>query len=612
MEKRWILFFIVTFLVIHFYIVTTQQGKKKVSPGELEGKKVQGVEGELTKEEDRYSTLSLERISKETVSSEQEKTLLKQQTEKKIEIETKLSKMVFGDRGARPVSWELTDPIYSEEMPDGKKYPVQIIPQENKLLDRELPLEINFREYNAKRYSDFNEIFYEVEQTRSNKGEDVLIFTSPVIDDLQVIKKYTIPNNKYYIELEIAIINNSESAIRIDDDKKGISMSWGPGIGRIPTINKSDRGFITAYYKVEGKMEMVSARQDRPVEDFRKVFWGGLETKYFFAAVFPGEIISDSKRSFEATKVLVRGKNVNPLYLQEKYPNFPMTIELYEPSSQIQPKGKLEYHYRIYVAPKNYNLLKKESYPVSQILFHNSYNWMRALCISLLVTLNWLNSYIKNYGVAIILLTILVKIVTHPLTHKGMKLQAKAMAEQQKIRPFIEEIQKKYKSNPQKRNAEMMKLYKEHGINPFGMLRGCVPMLIQMPIFFALYKLFNQSIDLKGQTFLWIKDLSLPDALFHFKSMGIDSFPLLGTSFNLLPILMGASQFFVSRVTTTNIKDPTQRQMMIMMPIVFTFILYSFPSGLTLYWLIQNIWQFAHQLITNKLIKKEEKPASQS
>ncbi len=601
MEKRWLLFFLITFIAVEFYIISNRPQKKEGN------KEISAVSKDSsTSQEDNSSTQSAS-VRTADRSSEDEKEIEKLAEETKKEnltlVLTNKSNIVFTDRGARPSIWENTETKYLEEMKDGKKYPVQVIPQDNKFFDRELPLEVNFKEYNSRSYNELNEVFYTLEESTNAEGSKVLTYTSPVINELQLIKTYTIPNDKYYIDLDIKLINLSQSNIRIEDDKKGLSISWGPGIGRFDSLDKNERPFIGAYYSTDDGMQFNSPKVDKPIEDSRKTYWGGLESKYFFTAVFPRKISENDKKNFHSSRILVRNRNIQPKYVEHKYPNYPITIEFFEEGIQLDSGKSIEYGYRIYAAPKNYSSLKKEDYPVSEILFHNSYSWMRWLCMILLKTLNWFNHYVKNYGIAIILLTIFIKIITHPLTHKGMKLQAKAMAEQEKIRPYIEEIQKKHKDNPQKRNAEMMKLYKEHGINPFGMLRGCIPMLIQMPIFFAFYKLLNQSIDLKNQGFLWINDLSRPDALFHFGS----SLPILGDSFNLLPLLMGVSQFFVSKISATNIKDPMQRQMMIMMPLVFIFILYSFPSGLILYWFIQNIWQFTHQLITNKLIKKEKK-----
>jgi YidC/Oxa1 family membrane protein insertase len=154
-----------------------------------------------------------------------------------------------------------------------------------------------------------------------------------------------------------------------------------------------------------------------------------------------------------------------------------------------------------------------------------------------------------------------------------------------------------------------MALYKEHGISPLAPLRGCLPMLIQIPIFFALYSLLSQSIDLRGASFLWIDDLSGPDKLVDLTAYGMAfQIPLLGwrvTSLNLLPILMGVSQFLMSKLTPTPTQDASQKQMMLIFTIMFPIMLYNFPSGLFIYWLINNVWQSVHQLIANRIIRKE-------
>jgi YidC/Oxa1 family membrane protein insertase len=210
-------------------------------------------------------------------------------------------------------------------------------------------------------------------------------------------------------------------------------------------------------------------------------------------------------------------------------------------------------------------------------------------------------AWTHNYGLSIILLTITMRLLTQPLTHIGMKSQAKVMAEQQRIKPLIDAIREKHKDDPQKMNSEIWKTYREHGVNPLGMLKGCVWMLVQLPIFFALYRLLMGAIDLRGESFLWIKDLTAPDALFTFPF----SLPLLGNKFNILPILMGVSQVFAQRLQTTNIEDPNQKMMTTMMPIIFIFILYNFPAGLSLYWFVSNLWQIAFQLFVNKRVKEE-------
>jgi YidC/Oxa1 family membrane protein insertase len=207
---------------------------------------------------------------------------------------------------------------------------------------------------------------------------------------------------------------------------------------------------------------------------------------------------------------------------------------------------------------------------------------------------------IHNWGLDIILLTLLVKVLFFPLTKKSSESTLKMQA----LAPRIKEIQEKYKDNPQKMNAEMAEFYKKEGYNP---LAGCLPMLLQLPIFFAMYNLFNNHFDLRGAMFIpgWIPDLSLPESIWDFP----DGFrlPLLGwSSLRLLPFIYVGSQLLYGKVTQT----PDQQgnsQMKIMlyaMPIIFFFILYDVPSGMLLYWIMSNILTMVQQVIINNYLKQ--------
>jgi YidC/Oxa1 family membrane protein insertase len=186
------------------------------------------------------------------------------------------------------------------------------------------------------------------------------------------------------------------------------------------------------------------------------------------------------------------------------------------------------------------------------------------------------------------------------LSHWAIKAQAKTMAEQQRVKPLLDKLNEKYKDDPSKKSQEMMKLYREHGINPLGAMRGCFPMLLQMPIFFALYALLAQAVEIRGQSFWWIQDLAQPDRLIPFGGFVL---PIVGwTALNILPILMAVTQYFTSKLMTSNVSDPTQRQIMALMPIFFVFILYNMPAGLMLYWTVQNIWQIGHTVLTKRYV----------
>jgi YidC/Oxa1 family membrane protein insertase len=209
------------------------------------------------------------------------------------------------------------------------------------------------------------------------------------------------------------------------------------------------------------------------------------------------------------------------------------------------------------------------------------FGWWRSICWLLLVCLKGIYAVIPNYGVAIILLTILIRLVFWPITHKSTE----SMRRMQEIQPKIAALREKYRDKPQKIQEETMKLYKEHKVNPIG---GCLPMLIQIPVFIALFNVLRSAVELRYAGFLWIADLSEPEGLFA----GVLPFAI-----NILPIIMTATSVWQSYLTPSG-GDPAQQKMMLLMPIMMLFIFYSMPSALVLYWtanqvlmIVQLLWQ---------------------
>jgi YidC/Oxa1 family membrane protein insertase len=232
--------------------------------------------------------------------------------------------------------------------------------------------------------------------------------------------------------------------------------------------------------------------------------------------------------------------------------------------------------------------------------------WARPFAVGLLTILIWLQGIIQNWGVTVMVLTTLVKLAVLPLAYWAMKMSARTMYEQQKIKPELDALNKKYADDPQARSAAMLKLYRDHNINPAGALRGCLPAFAQMPVFVGLYALFDQAVELRGQEFLWIADLSQPDRLF---SWGIN-LPILGPAFNILPVLMGITQYLSMK--TMQLSQPTdemqaqiQKNMMTVMPVMFTFLMFQMPAGLLLYWCTSNTWSIAQGWVTKKYVDRK-------
>lgn len=230
-----------------------------------------------------------------------------------------------------------------------------------------------------------------------------------------------------------------------------------------------------------------------------------------------------------------------------------------------------------YVGPKNYQLLKSIYEPLTDVV---EYGLITFFAKPVFLLLEWLYMLMGNWGWAIIGLTIIVRLILFPLSYKGIM----SMQRLKDLTPKMKEIQEQYKGDPQKMQMHMMQLYKKHGANPLG---GCLPLLLQIPVFFAIYRVLYNAVELKSsQWILWIHDLSVMDPYF------------------ILPILMGASMY-IQQALTPNTLDPTQAKIFKLLPVIFTLFLITFPAGLVLYWTINNIFAIGMQLVINKIIDKQ-------
>jgi YidC/Oxa1 family membrane protein insertase len=245
--------------------------------------------------------------------------------------------------------------------------------------------------------------------------------------------------------------------------------------------------------------------------------------------------------------------------------------------------------FKLYAGPKERAVLKKFN-PTATKIMHLGWNWLEPLSQLLLSLLIFFNKFLGNYGISIIFLTILVRAVFWPISQKANA----SMKKMQKMQPIIQEVKNKYKNDPQKMNTKVMALYKEHGVNPLG---GCLPILLQIPVFFALYNALNGAIELRQTSFLWAADLSRPDTIW--------TFPWGGLPLNPLAIAMATTMFLQQKMTPSGAADPMQQKMLMMMPFIMLIMLYNLPSGLTLYWTVSQIISIA-QLLINKYKSDED------
>ena len=250
------------------------------------------------------------------------------------------------------------------------------------------------------------------------------------------------------------------------------------------------------------------------------------------------------------------------------------------PAFELQPGQTYSARFEIYAGPKLYHRLAQLPHNEAEVM---DFGVFKVVCQLLLNFMNLLHSWLHDYGLAILALTTIIKLTLWPIQNKANR----SMRQMAALSPKVQELRDKYKDDPTRMNQEMMKLYKQYGINPVG---GCLPMMIQIPIFFGLFKMLGQAVELRNAKFLWVKDLSQPDTIAHL--------PLLGWPINIIPLCMAATQIWLMAMTPKT-GDPTQRRVMMFTPLIFLFICYNFAAALALYYTAQNLFSIL-QFYQNK------------
>ncbi|MDR2658536.1 MAG: membrane protein insertase YidC [Spirochaetaceae bacterium] len=410
----------------------------------------------------------------------------------------------------------------------------------------------------------------------------------------RLTKRYTFDPDEYMFQLDVTLDGGysipSLSFASNGEAPAAYTLAFGPQIG--PRFDKLDgnydyRRYIT-FANGKQKDEKSSANQDTIVSG--RVSWAAITGKYFAFIAVPDatayELIFSSRPPEPGLETASRFFIVRP----------PLSASRCTDTFRFYLGPKTQKALAIYDNGDNdfgYTGLRLEQ-AANAGGFWGILNPLEALLKWLL---NLFYNLIPNYGVAIILVTLLVKIILFPLTKKG----SEGTLRMQTMAPKIKEIQAKYKDNPQKMNVELAGLYKKEGYSP---LSGCLPMLIQLPIFLAMYNLFNNHFELRGAMFIpgWIPDLAVPETIFNFAPFKI---PILGWSdLRLLPFIYVGSQLLYSKVTQTpdQANNAQMKMMLYVMPLVFFFILYNVPSGLLVYWIMSNILTMIQQLTINKLM----------
>ena len=240
----------------------------------------------------------------------------------------------------------------------------------------------------------------------------------------------------------------------------------------------------------------------------------------------------------------------------------------------------------IYTGPKDISLLEGSGHSLRRAL---DLGWFTVVALPLLRLIRFFNRFTGNYGIDIIILTVLIKVLFYPLTQKSFK----SMKAMQKLQPQMERLKELHKDKPEQMNQAVLELYRKEGVNPLG---GCLPMFLQLPVFIGLYNALRSAVELRHAPFFgWIQDLSAPDRLGNLQLPFVT-----GAGIPILTLVMGASMLVQQKMTPTTTADPMQQRMMMLMPVVFTFMFINFPAGLTLYWLVNNILTIGQQYLINR------------
>lgn len=380
----------------------------------------------------------------------------------------------------------------------------------------------------------------------NTKEKQQLVF-SKSSDGVKIEKIFTFDPAGYVIGLEVKVHNLTSSPIT-----QVPRINWYQYVD--PQKVDDSYGHDGPAVSVAGSIERQEVKKlNSEVILGPNILWGAFESKYFIASFIPeNPSLTNIVMTRDADNMVAVGMKGR---------------------KELIPGGQNSvFSYSLYLGPKQYDLLKTLSVGLESSI---DFGWFKWLAIPSLFILNFLYGFVLNYGIAIIILTTIIKIIFWPLGN----LSYKSMNEMKKLQPKIEALKAKYKNDQSKIGQETMALYREHKVNPFS---GCLPMLIQIPVFFGLYKALMYSIELRhSPLFFWIQDLSAKDPYY------------------ITPIIMGATQFLSQKMTPA-MGDPMQQKVMLLMPVIFTFFFLNFPSGLVIYWLFNNILQIGQQFYINK------------
>ncbi len=521
-------------------------------------------------------------------------------------VRTKTYEITFNERLAIAKKWELVEKRDNGEyrFPDrsiaGEPQPINLIPETAlnclalRFGNRSIGIDLLSATWQVDKPQG-------IDLTDSQKHKDTITFSTTVGERLRVEKKFTFSLEGYSVDLNLKFINDSTEILRLggNDPLNGYELRWGRGINADLLDYERDTGRRGRRSTEGAKAYIGSGKPMRELKDeiaSAKVYWAGLSSQYFSAIMVPEPLLHATYRL----------ENTNTNQEENIEVTAPTEIAVLRiPGFSLESQKDKEDAFRLFVGPKDDALLKEITPPnasdtqlgLTKII---DFGFFGPVALAMRWVLNGLYSAFRNYGAAIILLTLLVKVLSFPLTRKAHV----SMKKMQQLQPQLTELREKYRDDPQKFNKASMRIYKENGVNP---LSGCIPWLPQLPIFWALFALLGSAIELRGAPFfLWINDLSAPDTLYKLPFSIPIILPAFGTidAIRFLPILNGVTtmlqQKFVGGMSPTPATSNFQTKLMKFMPLIFVFIFYNWASGFVLYWLCNNIFTVGQQYIQTR------------
>jgi len=540
---------LIVFLAWDFFF----SGKKDLKDPEKKAKVVQ-IEKETQKEEIQkkpYVKEQKDEGAKELVENKIE--LLKEKTTRIITVNTPLYSVKISEKGAIFKSFVLKK--YREAVEKDAPYK-EIIVKKNK----EGSIIFGLKENSVKGIEKAIFVSNLNEDTINIVNEERKIaFSWESPEGIIFEKVFLFSPEEYTIGLNVNIKNGSSQTF---NDKIKLSLI------KYFKQEKAMYGFEGPSALINNKLEQIKTKKLEDKSIFSGTFkWIALQDRYFMSSILP----LNNEDAEEGTMKLLLEDNI----LEAHY---------ILPNIIVNPGTQKKIEYKLFFGPKSMKILKKTGHSLDKAIDFGMFDILAKPCLWIMNFLH--DNLIQNYGIAIIILTIFTKILLWPLGAKSYK----SMGEMKKIQPLMAELREKYKNDKKKMNQEVMLLYKTYKVNPLG---GCLPMVVQIPVFFALYRMLYEAIELRhAPFFLWINDLSAPDRLFNFDF----SIPFMQAPYGIpvLTIIMGGSMLLQQKMSPP-MGDPAQAKMMMFMPVIFTVIFINFSSGLVLYWLTNNLLSIAQQ-----------------